>query len=244
MVDKRKHRIIFSEINRKNNGARRRKAARNRKPCTLASLLLKAVRSTCKNLNAIGFNFLLFVSFGGWVRSQLKYCFCGKRGITKPGLDYIILNINRRNQIPWWILEYVLNYYYYYYYYYGSFQHKKSPRTKHNLPQENTLTTVATKAKRFFTPNWPISDRRIAVRTWSDFKPPFFCLFFGAVESFITSSFVTSLLLLCSLQWPNKPRLLTLNLDCIYAAVPPAIKIPDASSIAFLSVTTWRKHQQ
>lgn len=50
MVDKRKHKRIFSEINRKNNGTRRRKAARNRKPCTLASRLLKAVRSTCKNM--------------------------------------------------------------------------------------------------------------------------------------------------------------------------------------------------
>lgn len=48
MVDKRKHKRIFSEISRRNNGTRRRKAARNRKPCTFASLLLKVVRSTCK----------------------------------------------------------------------------------------------------------------------------------------------------------------------------------------------------
>lgn len=72
MVDKRKHRIIFSEINRKNNGARRRKAARNRKPCTLASLLLKAVRSTCKNLNvSLAYTYYSFLFVGGWGSTKI-----------------------------------------------------------------------------------------------------------------------------------------------------------------------------
>lgn len=48
IAERRKHNKIFSEINWKNNGTRRRKAARNRNPCTFASLFPKAVRNTWK----------------------------------------------------------------------------------------------------------------------------------------------------------------------------------------------------
>jgi len=52
MVDRRKQSKIFSDISRKNNGTRLRKAARNKKPCTFANLLLKVVFKTCtKDVN-------------------------------------------------------------------------------------------------------------------------------------------------------------------------------------------------
>jgi len=46
-VDWRKHKRRFSTIRRKKVGTRRRKAARNKNPCTFANLLLKAVLITC-----------------------------------------------------------------------------------------------------------------------------------------------------------------------------------------------------
>lgn len=46
-VDSRKHSKTFSIISRTNAGTRRRNAERNRKPWTLANLLLTAVRETC-----------------------------------------------------------------------------------------------------------------------------------------------------------------------------------------------------
>uniref|UniRef100_A0A2P2MUB0 ABC transporter D family member 1 n=1 Tax=Rhizophora mucronata TaxID=61149 RepID=A0A2P2MUB0_RHIMU len=52
MVDRRKQSKIFSDISRTNNGTRRRKAARNRNPCTLANLLLKAVFITCRKFGS------------------------------------------------------------------------------------------------------------------------------------------------------------------------------------------------
>lgn len=48
------------------------------------------------------------------------------------------------------------------------------------------LTTMPTNAKRSLAPILPISDSRIAAKTWRDFNPPF-CLVFFTLLPFITA---------------------------------------------------------